>query len=124
MIFGLCEDEDEQLETKISGLFQELGEKPKLTASRVGRNAGADKCRPVKVVLTSASSANQILTKSGKLKHVPQFEKVYLRPDMSTEERAARKILVVELKQAIEDQPTRHHYIQSGTICSRDKVTT
>ena len=124
MVFGLCEEEKEQLETKVSGLFQELGEKQKLTASRVGRKAGADKCRPVKVVLTSANNVNQILMKSGTLKRVTQFEKVYLRPDMSAEERAARKILVVELKQAIDDQPTRYHYIRGGTIHSRDKVTT
>ncbi len=124
MVFGLCEEEEEQLETKVGGLFLELGEKPKLTASRVGRKAGADKCRPVKVVLSSANNVNQILMKSGTLKRIAQFEKVYLRPDMSAEERAARKILVVELKQAINDQPTRYHYIQGGTIHSRDKVGT
>ena len=42
MIFGLQEDKGEKLESKINGVFQELGEKPKLTASRVGRTAGTD----------------------------------------------------------------------------------
>ncbi len=122
MIFGLCEEENEQLEYKVSGLFQELGEKPKLTASRVGRSAGAEQCRPVKVVLTNSNNVYQILVKSGRLKRVPQFDKVYLRPDMSAEERAVRKGLVVDLKQAIKDHPGRYHYIQGGSVCSKEKT--
>ncbi len=121
MIFGLQEDDDEKLENKVNEIFQELGEKPKHTASRVGRNADTDICRPVKVVLTSSNHANQILMKSGTLKRVPQFEKVYLRPDMSSEERVIRKRLVTDLKQAIIDQPSHYHYIRGGTVHSRVK---
>ena len=123
MIFGLCEEDDEQLESKVDQVFQELGEKPKVAVSRVGRCTVAEKCRPVKVELKNSNSVYQILVKSGRLKRVPQFEKVYLRPDMSAEEREVRKGLVADLKQAIKDQPGRYHYIQGGSVHSKEKTS-
>ncbi len=122
MIFGLSEEDGEQLESKVDKVFQELGEKPKVTVSRVGRCTGAEKSRPVKVVFTNSNSVYQILVKSGKLKRVPQFEKVYIRPDMSAGEREVRKGLVTDLKQAIKDQPNRYHYIRGGSLCSKEKT--
>ncbi len=122
MIFGLSEEDNEQLENKVCEIFQELGEKPKVTVSRVGRSAGAQKCRPVKVYLTSSNIAYQILMKSGRLKSAPQFKNVYLRPDMSIEQRKIRQKLVADLKEAISNQPGRYHYIQGDRINSRDKV--
>ena len=66
MIFGLCEEEGEKLDSKVYELFEELEEKPKLTASRVGMGSGVggSKIRPVKVVLARADTAKQILAKT------------------------------------------------------------
>ncbi len=122
MIFGLGEEDNEQLENKVNEIFQELDEKPKETVSRVGRSAaGAKKCRPVKVLLSSSNIAYQVLMKSGRLKSSRQFKNIYLRPDMSIEEREIRQKLVTDLKEAISNQPGRYHYIQGGRIHSRDK---
>jgi hypothetical protein len=43
MVFGLGEEDEENLEEKISDLFTDLGEKPRVTAvSRVGRRMVSD----------------------------------------------------------------------------------
>ena len=110
IVFGLDEVENENLDSRVGELLQELGEKPRLTASRVGKIVdGAEKCRPVKVVLTSSNIVKQILSKSGMLKRAQRFGKVYLRPDMTPEEREQRKRLFIELKQNITDQPQKYH---------------
>ena len=121
MVFGLAEEEGEQLEDKISGLLQELGEKPRVAACRVG-GTGTTECRPVKVTLPSATSVNQILLKTGKLKQIEQFKSVYVRPDMTPDQRSARKRLVEELKKLIDEQPNCYHYIKGGKVQSRDKA--
>lgn len=125
MVFGLAEEEGELLEDKIGVLLQELGEKPRATVSRVGRKSlgSGDKtvCRPVKVTLASSTTVNQILMKTGRLKQSEQFKMVYVHPDMSTEERAARRTLVTELKKTITEQPDRQHYIRGRTVCSKDR---
>ena len=124
MVFGLCEEEAEQLETKIGELFQELDEKPRVTATRIGKTPVSGRSRPVKIVCHTSNTANQILKKSGKLKQVQRFKNVYLRPDMLPEEREDRKRLVAELKKAILDQPSLYHYIQGGKVMSKEKVGT
>ena len=126
MVFGLGEENNEQLEEKMSEVFQELGEKPTLVASRVGRvsEASSSKSRPVKVVLSSSVNVDHILAKSGKLKQTQRFKTVYLRPDMSPEEREVRRTLVSDLRKAIASEPGRYHFIQGGAVISRDKVGT
>ncbi len=67
-VFGLPEEEkgEQQLISKISDLLQDIGEKPRIQACRIGavsKNAG--KIRPVKVTLTSAVSVGQILVNIG-----------------------------------------------------------
>ena len=102
-----------------------MGERPRVTASRLGRKSSETaktECRPVKVTLASSTSVNQILTKTGRLKQVDQYKLVYVRPDLSPDEQASRKRLVMELKKAIGDQPTRHHYIRGGMVHSKDRT--
>ena len=40
-MFGLPEEDGEELETKISGVFEEIGLKPKLEAQRIGKKKTA-----------------------------------------------------------------------------------
>ena len=68
MVFGLEEEEDEQLADKISDVFQLLGEKPRVEASRVGVKRAGTAIRPVKVSLASANTVHQILIKSKTLR--------------------------------------------------------
>ena len=67
-VYGLPEEEkgEQQLISKISDLLQDIGEKPRIQACRIGavsKNAG--KIRPVKVTLTSAVSVGQIQVNIG-----------------------------------------------------------
>ena len=92
------------------------------SVSRVGRGPGTG--RPVKISGHSSSSMQQILMKSGKLKKLDRFTTVYICPDRSPEERVARKQLVVDLKKAISNSPTQHHFIRGGKVVtvSRDNT--
>ena len=52
IIFGLVETEKEQTDSKVVELLGELGEKPRLTASRIGAMRSGSRpnyCRPVKL---------------------------------------------------------------------------
>ena len=63
MVFGLPERKDEKLEERVQEVFQEIGLKPILQASRVGKiNQGKSK-RPVKVSQSSSSTVHQVLSK-------------------------------------------------------------
>ncbi len=128
LVFGLAEQQEENVEQRVSEIFLELGEKPRVMAANRLGGMNSDKrskdCRPVKVTLASATSAHQILTSTGRLKKTDRYKSVYVRPDRSQQERAARKLLLLDLKKAIETQPTLYHYIRDGTIHSKEKAAT
>ena len=129
LIFGLEETEGESIEHVVSEIFLELGDKPRVQAvNRLGVRGKGDaelsSCRPVKVTLASATSVSQILTKTGRLKQTSQYKSVYVCPDRSPKERAARKQLVVDLKKAVVEKPHLYHCISGGKICSKEKADT
>ncbi len=120
MVFGLKEEENEELQKKIGEVFESLDEKPRIEASRLGKKSGTG-VRPVKVRLSTSSAVQQILQKSRNLRKIKQFEKVFLSPDRTLEQRAQRKELVKELKKKSETEPGKTFYIRRGQICSTDK---
>ena len=129
LVFGLAENEKENLDQAVSELFSELEEKPRVQAvNRLGgKGAGeirSDCCRPVKVTLASATSVSQILTKTGRLKQTQNYKSVYVCPDRSRDERAVRRQLVVDLKKAVKEKPGQYHCIRGGKICSKEKADT
>ena len=85
MLFGLKEEKGELLCDKIGQVLLELGEKPKIEASRIGLNKPKDKKkvadRPVKVTLTSSTIVQQILTIARHLRSSELFGKVFISPD-------------------------------------------
>ena len=111
VIFGLEEEEQERTDSKVATMFAELEEKPKVSACRIGTKKTGT-VRPVKVTLASSTAVHQILAKSRQLKLVEKFKSVYVCPDRSPEERAARRTLVKELKSAAAEQPGFRHYSQ------------
>ena len=125
IIFGLTEQDGEQLDSKVTDLFTDLNEKPRVLTSRIGvkRNDRPDNsaCRPVKVKLASSTAAHQILLKARNLRDVDKYKSVYICPDRSPEDRAARRTLVLELKAASEKQPDRKFYIKDGKVVSVEK---
>ena len=121
VIFGLPEQKNENVEARVQEVFQEIGLKPTLQATRVGKIRKDNAKRPVQVSLSSHSVVHQVLCQVKKLRHSATFSKVYVRPDRSEEERAQDRLLVNELAKKREMEPDKLHFIRSGTIHSRDK---
>ena len=121
VIFGLPEQKNENVEARVQEVFQEIGLKPTLQATRVGKIRKDNAKRPVQVSLSSHSVVHQVLCQVKKLRHSATFSKVYVRPDRSEEERAQDRLLVNELVKKREMEPDKLHFIRSGTIHSRDK---
>lgn len=121
IIFGLPEQKGENVEERVQEVFQEIGLKPTLQATRVGKIRKDTTKRPVQVSLSSHSVVHQVLCQVKKLRHSATFSKVYVRPDRSEEERAQDRLLVNELAKKREMEPDKLHFIRSGTIHSRDK---
>lgn len=123
LVFGLSELDEEQISERIGDVFLQLGEKPRLEASRLGRKDGSRSgaCRPVKVTLASSTQVRQILMKAKQLRQVDRLKSVYISPDRSVEERAVQKQLILDLKKRTAEQPDLRHFIRGGRVCSVEK---
>ena len=121
MVFGLAEEngDDEQLNSKVSAVFEQLGVKPRVEASRLGLK-GRRSPRPIKVTLSSLTVVRQILLKARNLRLSEEFKSVFVVPDRSTEQRAQQKQLVVALKAKRVQEPNKKHFIKAGGVCSVD----
>ena len=118
MVFGLPEEENDNLTERVQEVFQHIGFKPTMEVSRVGRVSKEKKKRPVKVTLSTSSVAYQILSQARKLHKSDNFGSVFIRPDRSQEERAQNKLLVQELIKKRDEEPGKRHFIKGGTIHS------
>ena len=121
IVFGLSEMKNENVEERVQEVFQEIGLKPALQASRVGRMIKEKSKRPVKVSLSSSCAVQQVLSQVRKLRQSASFSKVYVRPDRSEEARCQDRLLVQELLKKRESEPGKLHYIRAGTIHTKDK---
>ena len=115
LIFGLKETDEEKLCDKVDVIFQQIEEKPRFEAIRVGRKS-ADKTRPVKVSLGNSSTVHQILVNAKKLRLCEDHKTVFISPDRSPEDRAIHQRLVLEMKQIAKEDIKKHYYIRSGNI--------
>ena len=124
MIFGLVEEENEELVGKVGNVFTHLGVKPVLETCRVGKHEKREHPRPVKVKVSCHSTAKNILILAKKLKDAEQFRSVFIRPDRSLEERLAHKILIDEVKRKRKDAPDKKHFIKDGKVMTEEKPNT
>ena len=120
IIFGMTEENSEDLDCKITALFGEIEEKPSFEAARVGM-ISSDRIRPVKVFLRNSETVNRLLFKTKKLKTTARYRRVYIAPDRSPEEREKHRQLVAEIKRQANEDPDRHYYLLDGEICMREK---
>jgi len=74
----------------------------------------------VKITLRTSTARHRILLKTSRLRRVQKLKDVYICPDRSREERAARTLLVTDLKKRRDEHPKRTHYIRGGKVCSFD----
>ena len=64
----------------------------------------------------------QILTKASNLRNFDQYKQVFISPDRTPEQRAARRELIEQLKLKRTNEPNSRHYIKGGQILSADKI--
>ena len=111
IIHGISEDAEECLSEKVLTVSESLGLKPCVEVSRIGRNVREQSQRPVKVVFSNSTSAQQVLSKSSNLRLTRQFKSVYVSPDRNYDKRKLHKELVLELKKKKSELPQFNHYI-------------
>ena len=120
VVFGLAEDNSEDLDVKVGKLFEEIVEKPSFEAVRVGMPSD-DRSRPVKVSLRNSEIVHRLLSKAKQLRATTAYRKVFISPDRSPEERAKHRELVIAMRETAKEDPDRHYYIRSGKVYVRDK---
>ena len=81
-VFGLSEEASEDLDSKISSLFEDVEEKPSFEAVRIGEQS-EEMNRPVKVCLRNSETVHRILQKAKNLRKSSAHRKVYVQPDRS-----------------------------------------
>ena len=101
MVFGLTEDDDEQLDEMVTEIFQQLGEKLRADSIRLGKKTSNSAARPVEVSLSSSNFVHQILSKSKNRRRSDKFKTVFLSPDRTFDERIQHKELVNQLKKKL-----------------------
>lgn len=122
MVFGMREDEKEDIGTNVSDLFNAIGVKPYvLDCIRIGKKPIDGPPRPVKVVLKSAEASRQVLMSARLLKGTPEFKNVYLAPDRSLEERVAHRKTVQILKMKIVGEADMYHSIHGSEVVSKPR---
>ena len=123
LVFGLKEEEKENLTAVVSDLIESVGEKPKIQdCIRIGGGNNKESCRPVKVMLSNSDTAHHILRRSSKLRGVVRHRNVFLAPDRSSEERASHKALVDDIKKKMKTDPSKYHYIKNNVVVSVPKI--
>ena len=116
LVFGLEDEGAEDLQKKVGDVFLEIGEQPRIEASRLGKVVTGGKARPVKVCFSSSSAASQVLTKARALKQSEKYSKVFICPDRSPAQRSEHRQLVEELKKKSREEPGKRFFIRRGRV--------
>ena len=116
LVFGLEDSGPEDLQKKVGDVFLEIGEQPRVEASRLGKIVTGGKARPVKVCFSSSSAASQVLTKARTLKQSEKYNRVFICPDRSPAQRTEHRQLVEELKKKSREEPGKRFFIRRGKV--------
>ena len=79
--------------------------------------------RPVKVLFHSAKAAVKVFRSSSGLKET-RYNRVYITPDRTPEERVEKRKLVTGMKEKIRSELQQYHYTKNGAFQSKEKVST
>ena len=108
MVFGLPEENCEDISSKMGKVMEEIGLKPTMELSRVGTKKEKS-IRPVKVTLSSSSTANQTLSEARKLRLSEKSATVLISPCHSLEDQAKHRLLVQDLRKKKRSEPDKRH---------------
>jgi hypothetical protein len=117
------EQEPVNLSEYVKDVFDEMMVRPEIRQiSRIGRKSSGTSTRPIKVKVSSSSTASLILGQARRLRYseAPRLKSVFVKPDLSIEERNKRRILVQDLNQRRNSEPNKRHKIRGGAVHSED----
>ena len=131
IIFGAPEEleckEQEMSERSLVGDilgFMKFKERPNITnIERVGVKKSDSTRRPIKVTIRDPEIVREILSRAKVLKSVDvegynfNYNKLYLSPDRSQDERISRQKLVQEMKERIKKDSSKKYYIRNNKVC-------
>ena len=121
VVFGLQEQEEENVEARVGEIFEAVGEKPLPEGiSRVGKKR-TDSHRPILIKFRTAVAASGVLRKSQDLKTNEKFEKVFLSPDRSVAQRVEHRQLVTLMKKRAAEDRSRRFFIRDGQVQSVER---
>ena len=121
IIFGVPEREPANLAQRVEEVFDEMKVRPSVREiSFVGKQSAETSSRPIKVKLSSPSTVKTVLGQAKLLKNSDKLKSVFVKPDMSKEERTERRQPVQDLKQRRSSEPDKRHYIRGGAVHSED----
>ena len=121
IIFGVPEREPANLAKRVEEVFNEMMVGPSIREiSIVGKKSAGTTSRPIKVKLSSPSVVKTVLGQAKLLRNSDKLKSVFVKPDLSIEERTERRRLVQDLKQRRISEPDKRHYIKGGAVHSED----
>ena len=121
IIFGVPERDPANLTQRVEEVFNEINVKPSVREiSFVGKQSAGTSSRPIKVNLSSPSIVKTVLVQAKLLRNSDKLKSVFVKPDLSIEERTERRQLVQDLKQRRASEPDKRHYIRGGAVHSED----
>ena len=116
VIYGLEEEQNEQLQLSVETILADIGEKPVVKdCCKVGRNR-ENATRPIKISLSSQAHDAHVLKNAKKLRTQDGYRSVYICPDRSPEERKAYKKLVEEVKMKRDTETDKVPFIYGVTF--------
>ena len=123
IIFGVEEQEKDNLRECVKDVFDEMRVRPDIREiCRVGKKSSDSSSRPIKVRVSSPSTASLILGQARLLRNSEEqrLRSVFVKPDLTKEERDRRRLLVQDMKQRRTSDPNKRHYIRGGAVHSED----
>ena len=118
ILYGMIEKEEEDLRGMVKEVLGSLTppQVPVLEGfGRIGRKVEG-KERPVKIKLRSKDTVSQVLAVKTSLKDNASFSRVFIAPDLTSEQRLERGKLVCELKERREREKDKRFCIRKGTV--------
>ena len=122
MIFGKKEEDNEDVSDTVTAVLEDLKEKPRIVECRRIGTFTRDKCRPIKVKLSSSDAVLHILRKAKTLKSSNNNSSTYIVRDRTKEERDKHKDLVEKMKAKMSSEPGMYHCIRGGALVSVKKT--
>ena len=104
------------MDSKVKLLLEKLDERPHTSdCCRLGQNKPGIP-RPIRFKVRTSDLAYQILRKAKQLKETAGYERVFISPDRTVEERISRQKLVIELKEKRTANPNKNYMIRKGEV--------